>query len=92
MYLNFVDVTYICPLNWSFKIVNPLGGSIHGLRSSIQQHIAMHIRRGDVGEASGYALTQQLDPSQLSRWDPVCHCLSKHDWFQFLPTMIPPLF
>ena len=27
----------------------------------------MHIRRGDVGEASGYALTQQLDPSQLSR-------------------------
>ncbi|CAL1147062.1 unnamed protein product [Cladocopium goreaui] len=38
------------------------------LRSSIQQHIAMHIRRGDVGEASGYALTQQLDPSQLSRW------------------------
>lgn len=72
--------------------MSPLGGSIHGLRSSIQQHIAMHIRRGDVGEASGYALTQQLDPSQLSRWDPVCHCLSKQDWFQFLPTMIPPLF
>jgi len=35
---------------------------------SIQRHIAMHIRRGDVGDASGYALTQQLDPPKLSRW------------------------
>eukprot|EP00435_Cladocopium_sp_Y103_P042026 s370_g11.t1 len=55
-------------LPWRREARCGYGASLEPSESSIQQHIAMHIRRGDVGEASGYALTQQLDPSQLSRW------------------------
>eukprot|EP00933_Yihiella_yeosuensis_P036392 TRINITY_DN30156_c0_g1_i1.p1 TRINITY_DN30156_c0_g1~~TRINITY_DN30156_c0_g1_i1.p1 ORF type:complete len:539 (+),score=114.23 TRINITY_DN30156_c0_g1_i1:150-1766(+) len=32
------------------------------------KHVAMHIRRGDVGDSSGYALTQQLGSEILSEW------------------------
>lgn len=32
------------------------------------KHMALHVRRGDVGEAAGYSLTQQLEPTAFSRW------------------------
>ncbi|CAE7268960.1 Troponin C [Symbiodinium necroappetens] len=32
------------------------------------KHMALHVRRGDVGEAAGYSLTQQLEPRAFSRW------------------------
>ncbi|CAJ1419234.1 unnamed protein product [Effrenium voratum] len=32
------------------------------------RHVSMHVRRGDVGDASGYALTQQLGAAGFTRW------------------------